>query len=230
MPQTWAAEKLNLIAVSPLICQAPPDWEARHKVCGFLNPPGELLSDDVSRELDDFLSAGPAPVYMTFGSMMINSPVYLREIAAIWDAAVRLAGCRAVLQLPWGEYPELADRPDVLVVRRAPYKKVFPRCAMVIHHGGAGTTQSALLAGRPSIIVAHVSDQFFWGSELERLGVGGRTLRRKGLTARVLAHGIRRVLADPTMAGRAAAIGDKMSTEDGVARAIERIDANLLVR
>jgi UDP:flavonoid glycosyltransferase YjiC (YdhE family) len=61
---------------------------------------------------------------------------------------------------------------------------------MVVHHGGAGTTQSALLAGRPTIIVAHVSDQFFWGAELERLGVAGKTLKRKGLNSRKLAAGI----------------------------------------
>ena len=39
LTQTWAAETLNLIAVSPEICQAPPDWEPWHRVCGFLNHP-----------------------------------------------------------------------------------------------------------------------------------------------------------------------------------------------
>jgi hypothetical protein len=36
MTETWAAERLNLIAVSPQICRAPADWDARHEVCGFL--------------------------------------------------------------------------------------------------------------------------------------------------------------------------------------------------
>lgn len=95
---------------------------------------------------------------------------------------------------------------------------------MVVHHGGAGTTQSTLLAGRPSIIVAHVSDQFFWGSELERLGVGGKTFHRKGLTSKQLSNGIIRVLGRPEMEQRAVSIGERMSNEDGVATAIQLIE------
>ncbi len=116
---------------------------------------------------------------------------------------------------------------DIFVVSRAPYKKVFPRCAMVVHHGGAGTTQSTLLAGRPSLVVAHVSDQEFWGSELERLGVGGRTLRRKGWNARKLAVGLRRVLGAPGMAERAERLAGKMAAEDGVRTAVRSIEEHL---
>ncbi len=224
MTQTWASDRLNLIAVSPQICQAPPDWDSQHHVCGFLNPPANLMTDDLPEGLEDFLTAGNPPIYMTFGSMLINNQDYLAEVAAIWEQAVRRAGCRAILQLPWGEFPSISANPNLFLVRRSPYKKIFPRCSMVIHHGGAGTTQSALLAGRPSIIVAHVSDQFFWGSELERLGVGGKTLHRKGLTSRQLADGIIRVLSRPEMKQRAMNIGNKMSDEDGVANAIQLID------
>ena len=224
MTQTWASGRLNLIAVSPQICEAPPDWDSRHHVCGFLNPPANLISDDLSDGLDDFLSAGSPPIYMTFGSMLINNIDYLSEVAEIWEQAVRRAGCRAILQLPWGDFPSLSTNPKIFLVRRSPYKKVFPRCAMVIHHGGAGTTQSALLAGRPSIIVAHVSDQFFWGSELERLGVGGKTLHRKGLNSQQLSDGILQVLGRPEMEQRAMNIGKRMSNEDVVGTAIQLIE------
>jgi UDP:flavonoid glycosyltransferase YjiC (YdhE family) len=227
MGQTWAADKLNLIAVSPQICQAPPDWDARHQVCGFLNPPATLLADHVPEDLDAFLSAGSPPVYLTFGSMMINNADYLSEVANIWDEAIRRVGCRAIIQLPWGDLDRFSSNPDVFALRRSPYSKVFPRCSMIVHHGGAGTTQSSLLAGRPSIIVAHVSDQFFWGSELERLGVGGTTLRRKGLTPRKLARAISHVLATPALTERAIALGTRMSDEDGIAIAIQRIEKNL---
>ena len=157
---------------------------------------------------------------MTFGSMMINSPDYLHEVARIWTRAARLAGVRAIIQLPWGDLSSYADGPDVIAVRRLPYSKVFPQCALVVHHGGAGTTQSALFAGRPCIIVAHVSDQFFWGSEIERLGVGGKTLRKMGLRAELLAEGIRQVLANPQLAVNAKDLGDRMREEDGVGNAL----------
>lgn len=230
MTQTWAADRLNLIAVSPQICQAPPDWDSRHHVCGFLNPPANLMTDDLPEGLDDFLMKGSPPVYLTFGSMMPNSLEYIQETAAIWIEAVRRVGCRAIVQLPWDDLSAFETNAGLFKVKRAPYRKVFPRCSVVIHHGGAGTTQSALLAGRPSIIVAHVSDQFFWGAELERLGVGGRTLKRRGLNPKQLANGIERVLANPEMAARAEALGKLMAQDDGVRTAIDLIEERLGIR
>jgi UDP:flavonoid glycosyltransferase YjiC (YdhE family) len=227
MTQTWAADRLNLIAVSPQICQAPPDWDARHRVCGFLNPPASLMTDDLPMGLDEFLSAGDPPAYFTFGSMMPSSLDYLRETVAIWTEAVRRLGCRAILQIPWSDASVFDSDHRWFKLERAPYHKVFPRCSMVVHHGGAGTTQSALLAGRPSLIVAHVSDQFFWGAELERLGVAGKTLKRKGLNAGKLAVRVAKVLADPTMLSSATALGRRMAGENGVVTAVELIEKHL---
>jgi UDP:flavonoid glycosyltransferase YjiC (YdhE family) len=227
MTQTWAADRLNLIAVSPQICQAPPDWDARHRVCGFLNPPASLMTDELPLGLDDFLSAGNPPVYFTFGSMMPNSLEYLRETVAIWTAAIRRLRCRAIIQIPWDDMSVFDNDDRWFKVKRAPYDKVFPRCSMVVHHGGAGTTQSVLLAGRPSIVVAHVSDQFFWGTELERLGGAGKTLKRRGLKPRQLAAAIAQVLGSPNMAYRAAALRRRMAEEDGVATAIDLIERRL---
>jgi sterol 3beta-glucosyltransferase len=228
MTQTWAADRLNLLAVSPSICLPPPDWEPRHRVCGFLNPPAGLAADELPEGLEEFLAAGEPPVYFTFGSMMIDSPDFVREVADFWAEAARLAGCRAVLQLPYGEWHPRSSHRQVFCVRRSPYKEVFSRCALVVHHGGAGTTQSALLTGRPSIVVAHVSDQEFWGSELERLGVAGRTLKRRRLTAATLAAGIRQGLAAPEMGRRAREIGTQMKAEDGVTTAVGLIERHLL--
>ena len=224
MTRTWAADRLNLIAVSRHICRTPSDWDPRHRVCGFLAPPAGTVAERLPDGLDAFLANGSPPVYITFGSMMPNSLPYIRETAGIWLDAVRRAGCRAILQLPWDDLAAFEADARTFPVRWAPYREVFPRCAMVVHHGGAGTTQSALLSGRPSIIVAHVSDQFFRGAELQRLGVGGNVLRRKGLTARALAAEILRVLADPGMTARAGELGRKMSEEDGVGTAVGLIE------
>jgi sterol 3beta-glucosyltransferase/vancomycin aglycone glucosyltransferase len=159
--------------------------------------------------------------------MMLANLDYLREVAGIWIDAVQRVGCRAVLQLPWHDLSVFETNDKIFKVRRSPYTKVFPRCALIVHHGGAGTTQAALLAGRPSIVVAHVSDQFFWGAELERLKVGGRTLKRKGLEATQLAAGIADALAIPALATNAIEIGQRMSLECGVTRAAELIEQRL---
>ena len=43
-------------------------------------------------------------------------------------------------------------------ITKAPHQHIFPHCAAVVHHGGAGTTQAATIAGCPSIVVEHASD------------------------------------------------------------------------
>jgi len=58
----------------------------------------------------------------------------------------------------------------------------------VVHHGGAGTTQSATLAGKPSVIIAHIGEQEYWGTELRRRGIAGKTLWRRRVTAAALAR------------------------------------------
>jgi len=224
MTQTWASERLNLIAVSPHICDLPKDWDNRHQVCGFLNPPLDTRMEELPVGLDEFLTAGESPVYITFGSMMPNSLEYIRETADLWTAAIRQVGCRAIIQLPVDDLSIFDTDDRVLKVKRSPYVSVFPRCAAIVHHGGAGTTQSSLLAGRPSIVVAHMADQFFWGDELKRLGAGGKTLSRKGLSAGKLAKGIEKVLADSGMAERAASLGQQIARENGVATAVRLIE------
>jgi UDP:flavonoid glycosyltransferase YjiC (YdhE family) len=228
LSQTWASKRLNLVAVTRSICRRPPDWEDRHQVCGFLTPPAGLHADNLSAELEEFLAAGPPPAYFTFGSLMPNALEPIRETVAIWREAARLAGCRAILQVPWSDLSEFGTEPNQFLVTRAPYLKVFPRCGLVVHHGGSGTTQSTLRAGRPSVIVAHIADQFFWGAELEQLGIAGKTLRRTGLKAAALAREIRRVLAARRMAQRAAELGESMAHEDGVAAAVNLIESRLL--
>jgi len=224
MDDTWAADRLNLIAVSPHICQRPPDWDARHQVCGFLNPPPPGPEEDLPPGLECFLSAGPAPVYMTFGSMMPRDPEAVRSTVAIWQKAAKQAGCRAILQVPLQDMTNAETNASFFVVDRAPYQRVFPCCSVIVHHGGAGTTQASLLAGRPSVVVAHVADQTFWGAELARLGVAGRTLARRTLTPSGLAREILKVLATPSMSEQARTIGVRMAAEDGVKNAVSIIE------
>ncbi len=105
-----------------------------------------------------------------FGSMIASDP-NPREITQLLIKAVRLAGCRAIIQSNWDELDELPEFPEIKRVINAPHHPIFPHCAVVIHHGGAGTSQAATIAGCPSIVVEHSSDQPLWGSVLQRIGI-----------------------------------------------------------
>lgn len=41
----------------------------------------------------------------------------------------------------------------------APFDHVLPRCRLMIHHGGMGTTHFAIVHGLPQIVVPHAADQ-----------------------------------------------------------------------
>ncbi|WP_109486814.1 glycosyltransferase [Occallatibacter savannae] len=228
MTQAWASSRLNLIAVSPSICNRPHDWASNHVVTGFINEPSQASNRPLPASLQAFLDQGEPPVFIGFGSMMHSGAAdYARETIEIWRDVVSTLKTRAVFQLPEPLLSLVRTESSVHAVSWADYRLLFPRCSAIVHHGGAGTTQSALRAGRPSVIVAHVSDQFFWGQELERLGVAGPTQRRKGLSAAKLSQAIRVTLNDPLLAPDAKSLGESMLKEDGLGTAIRAVGTAL---
>jgi sterol 3beta-glucosyltransferase len=228
MTQSWASQRLHLVAVSPSICSAPSDWGENHRIVGFLNQLSPLDTEELPPGLADFIEDGAPPVYFTFGSMMLLNREYIKETAEIWIETTRRLGCRGVLQLPCEDLAVFAHPSSIFMVRRSPYMRIFPKCSVIVHHGGAGTTQCALLSGRPSVVVAHMADQFFWGSELERLGVAGPTVKRTAFSATRLAKSISRALSLPDMGKRSSAIGVSISKENGVSVAVKLIEDRLL--
>ncbi len=223
----WHASLLNLISVSPVLFPPPPDWEERYHLCGFLNIPEHEAPWQMPADLKEFLDAGEPPVYMTFGSMLAGEQ-YPLEILNIFFEAARIAECRAIIQADWDALGDFPDSPDVYRVSRAPHQYIFPYCAAVVHHGGAGTTQAATIAGCPSIVVEHASDQPMWGRLLHRQGLAPKLLHRRSLTSKRLAHAITKILNSLHMKENARRIGAMMQQEDGVARAIELIKQYVL--
>jgi len=123
-------------------------------------------------KLQAFLDSGPPPVYLGFGSMTDPTPEATTRAVL---AAVDRVGCRAVISQGWAG---LADGPlpeRVFATGPVPHASLFPRCALIAHHGGAGTTTSAARAGVPQLLIPHLLDQFYWAGQIHRLGVGPPT-------------------------------------------------------
>jgi UDP:flavonoid glycosyltransferase YjiC (YdhE family) len=225
LTQAWSSPALNLIAVSPAVCQPPSDWPERYQVCGFLNLAEGDQSDPLSPETEAFLSQGEPPLYFTFGSMLTPDAASWREVFDIWYEAVQALGARAIFQLPLAAQQTVNTPAHILVLSRAPHRLIFPRCAVIIHHGGAGTTQASLLAGVPSVIVAHIADQPFWGQEVRRLGVGARPMVREKMSSMRLVQAIESITQHPEIQQQALALSRQMKQEKGVARAIQALEA-----
>jgi UDP:flavonoid glycosyltransferase YjiC (YdhE family) len=80
------------------------------------------------------------------------------------------------------------------------------------------------LAGKPSIVVANISEQQHWGRELQRIGVAARPLDRRSVTARSIAAQIKLVQNTPQMTDKARDIAKAMGKENGVAEAVSLIE------
>jgi UDP:flavonoid glycosyltransferase YjiC (YdhE family) len=72
--------------------------------------------------------------------------------------------------------------------------------------------------------VEHFIDQIYWGQQLHRIGVAGKPLHRRSITAKKLANGIHAVLNSPSMKKKAQEIGEIMRKEDGVNKAVKLIE------
>jgi UDP:flavonoid glycosyltransferase YjiC (YdhE family) len=126
-----------------------------------------------------------------------------------------------VLLTGWGGLTVADSGDDVLVVDEAPHTWLFPHMAAVVHHGGAGTTGTALQSGTPSIVVPSFADQFFWGQRVRSLGVG-MNLPRRELSVSALTGAIE-ATREPDLRQRAAELGKRLADEDGVSRAAEEL-------
>jgi len=225
LQEIWLSPWLTLAAVSPQLCRAQPDWPASVRPCGFLDVPSLDIEGVVSDEAEAFLAAGAAPVYMTLGSWMPRGQAEQAEVLRLLSRAARKAGCRAIIQGHSARDCGFVSDDQLLYVSTAPHQAIFPRCSAVVHHGGAGTTQSATLAGKPSVVIAYIGEQEHWGKELRRRGIAGKTLHRRRVTAAALARRIGEVLATPGMAVKAEAVAVAMQQEQGVAEAVKIITA-----
>jgi sterol 3beta-glucosyltransferase len=206
-----------LLGYSPSVLPKPPEWGDWISVTGywFLDHPADWQP---SADLVDFLDSGPPPVYVGFGSMNNRNPEEMTELAL---KSLKRSGQRGILLTGWGGLSQ-ADLPEeVFRIESVPHDWLFPRMAAVVHHGGVGTVAAGLRAGIPSIIVPYFSDQPFWGRRVAALGVGPKPIPRARLSVERLAMAIRTAVGDPAMRARAAALGQRIRSEDGVARAVE---------
>jgi sterol 3beta-glucosyltransferase len=213
-----------LVAVSPTLFPRPADWDPRIALSGFLRMPDSVEPWEPDAALRAFLEKGDPPVFLSFGSMLSLGDQRTLEAVGAMRGALAKAGMRGVIQAPADVVAAQTKDDTVCFIDRAPHAQLFPRCSVIVHHGGAGTTQSALLSGRPSVVVPHVADQFFWGERLMKQGVGVKPLPRVKLTAGRLAERLREAVGDCAMREKALAAGAALSGEDGATRAAELIE------
>lgn len=210
----------TIYGISPTLLPQPADYPENAWMCGqWIRPVTDWTPP---QPLQDFLVAGEPPIYVGFGSM-----VGFDQRALLQAVITAIDGRRALFYPGWSGSDSLPLPPNFFVLGDTPHDWLFSRTSLVIHHGGSGTTHSAARAGVPSVVLPFAADQFFWADRLKQLGVAPDAGSAQRVTTATLSQAISAATA-PLMRERAAAIGARMKTEDGLATAVEVVHRQLL--
>lgn len=145
--------------ISQELFPRPKYWPVQVRVTGFRER-NKVKHWAPSKELIDFLEAHPAPLYIGFGSMINAQPHEVGKAIIELSQELKLA---ILVNTSWGGIElDITPPKNVFVVSDIPYDWLFERVAAVIHHGGSGTTHSALRFNKPQLIIPHIADQFLW--------------------------------------------------------------------
>ena len=197
---------------SPALIPKPADWGPYIDISGFyfLNLATNYTPP---KELADFLAAGEPPVYIGFGSIVVDDPNAMTKM--IFEA-VKKTGQRALVSKGWGGLgaDELGVPEGVYMLGNCPHDWLFHHVSCVVHHGGAGTTATGIAMGRPTVVVPFFGDQPFWGAMVARAGAGPMPIPYKTLTADKLADQILTALK-PESLERAKELSQKINAEHG---------------
>lgn len=208
---------------SPSLAPKPKDWGRHIDVVGFcfLNlasnykPPEDLMN---------FLKAGSAPIFVGFGSLVVQDPKGMTRTIV---RALQKTGQRGIIQKGWGGLGELDEMPDyVFSLGNCPHDWLFPQCKAVVHHGGAGTTAAGLKAACPTTVVPFFGDQPFWGGCCQREGVGPEPIPVGRFSLEHLVSAIEFMLR-PEVKEASEIMAAKISQEDGVEGAVEAFHRHL---
>ncbi|CAG2005731.1 unnamed protein product [Fusarium graminearum] len=214
----WAPGLLSRLKISwtycwsPALIPKPNDWGRHIDISGFyfLNLASSYTPDP---ELAAFLRDGPPPVYIGFGSIVVDDPNAMTEM--IFEA-VKLSGVRALVSKGWGGLgaDDLGKPDGVYMLGNVPHDWLFEHVSCVVHHGGAGTTAAGIKAGKPTLVVPFFGDQPFWGAMIARAKAGPDPIPYKQLTAEKLAEAIKFCVKPETLE-QAKAMGQKIREEKG---------------
>jgi sterol 3beta-glucosyltransferase len=171
-----------LYLVSSTLFPRPDYWPEQAKVPGYFerpktgnwSPPAGLLEFLATYQDQEI-------TFITFGSMVNATPEATTNTII---EVLRKHRIPAIINTSSGGLLRSDTAPDhIHFVGNIPYEWIFPKVHSVVHHGGSGTTHTAVKHGCASLIFPHIIDQFFWNRRVAELGLGPLGLKIKRLSA-----------------------------------------------
>lgn len=195
---------------SQALIPKPEDWGSHIDISGFsflksaanYAPPADLL---------EFLNAGPPPLYIGFGSIVVDDP---NKLTSMIYGAVKRAGVRALVSKGWGGIGGETPPEGVFLLGNVPHDWLFKHVSGVVHHGGAGTSAIGIALGKPTVVVPFFGDQPFWGAMISKAGAGPEPVPFKKMTEDTLYNSIVQALA-PDIKLNVKKMSEKIAGESG---------------
>jgi MGT family glycosyltransferase len=158
----------------------------------------------------------------------IDSIVVIRTaIAALSELPVNVVLTTGFQELP----PEFASLPpNFHHAAYLPGRAMAERCDVMVHHGGHGSTMTALLAGTPAVIVPTITERESNARRVAFLGAAEVVLPTDGAEGekqadvRNFADKVKRVLSDATYRESARRVAESMGRYGGAREAADRIE------
>jgi UDP:flavonoid glycosyltransferase YjiC (YdhE family) len=162
--------------------------------------PGWLREPPAARRV--CVSWGTSLPQWGFGRLVL-APLVVEALADV-DVEVVVAVTEDQREL-FGPLP-----PNVRHLGPVPLSPLLPSCAAIVHHGGSGSTMTALATAVPQLAVAHVPDSVFHARQIEHSGTG-RALLGDEATGEAIRRDVLALLDEPGYRRVAGELRDEMA-------------------
>ena len=217
-----------ILATDEVFGSAPEDVKQRVYQVGHLPL---HHNEELSSDLKAFLNSGSPPIFVGFGSMPNVDP---DATARLWLDVARATNNRLILSRGWGNLRLTEKGDDYFCVDNVPHDKLFQRVAMVVHHGGAGTTATAARAGVPQIIIPHLLDQFYWVNQIARNNIGPQFITTSQYMSNYSVESLSKVvnecLSSEIIIRETKRISEKLKNYDSLGKAVNLIESGVLTQ
>jgi MGT family glycosyltransferase len=190
------------------------------------------LAESPAEHPPDWLTAIPEEIplgLVTLGTTFSGDLGFYSWAA---QACVR-AGVLPVVAIGWMSIPPeekqkfIAALPKgTRLVNYVDFSHILPRCRVIVHHGGMGTTHAAVVHGVPQVVVPHAADQRGNARRVAQARVG-LNLTAHDVRQGLLFQAVPAIVNDASVTRTARQLADEFAALGGAYRAAEAIAALL---
>lgn len=159
-----------IYTISPTLFPKPEYWNKNIKVLGY-HERDKTINWKPEKNLEKYMAKHNKILFITFGSMANPNPE--KKTNVILDILEK-HNIPAIINTASGGLikPTKYNTKLFHFVKQVPYDWIFPKIYAVIHHGGSGTTHTAIKHGCATMIIPHIIDQYAWNNLVSELGIG----------------------------------------------------------